>query len=200
MPKVSDEHREARRQQILDAAVRSFLRRGFKESSMSDIIAESGLSAGAIYGHFTGKGEIVAAVTDRVLEAGPASLRNARDAHGVPLHPLDAMSGLLDAIVDQVGGTAMPLQVWGQASVDPELRESFRRVFPLLMSAIADQFALWLREVREVSAAASEARAAELAPLLIGVLQGAVVQETLIDGFDRSGYFALARPLFDAER
>ncbi|NNC13503.1 TetR/AcrR family transcriptional regulator [Planctomonas sp. JC2975] len=197
MPKVSDEHREARRQQILDAAVRSFLRRGFKESSMSDIIAESGLSAGAIYGHFSGKGEIVAAVTDRVLEAGPEALRNARDPHGVPLHPLDALNGLLDAIVEQVGGTTMPLQVWGQAAVDPELRQSFQRVFPQLMSAIAEQYALWLREVRGMSDAAAATRATELAPLLIGLLQGAVVQGTLIDGFDRPGYFALARPLFD---
>ena len=53
MPKVSEQHREARRDQIVDAALRCFSRKGFQRTSMADIIAESGLSAGAIYGTST---------------------------------------------------------------------------------------------------------------------------------------------------
>ena len=54
MPKVSDAHRAARRRQILDAARRRFVRNGFHATSMQDIFAEAGLSAGAVYRYFPG--------------------------------------------------------------------------------------------------------------------------------------------------
>ena len=55
MPKVSEEYRTARRSEIARAALRCFARKGFDATSMADIIAESGLSAGAIYGHYKSK-------------------------------------------------------------------------------------------------------------------------------------------------
>src|SRR3954470_18901979 len=61
MPRVSEEHLERRRRQILDAARRCFVRKGVHETSMQDIFAESGLSAGAVYRYFKSKNEIVAA-------------------------------------------------------------------------------------------------------------------------------------------
>jgi AcrR family transcriptional regulator len=49
MPKVSQEHLERRRQQILEAATECFARQGFRGTSMQDIFDASGLSAGAVY-------------------------------------------------------------------------------------------------------------------------------------------------------
>ena len=62
MPKVSQAHRDARREQILDAAKRCFLRDGFHETSMQDLFAESGLSAGAVYRYFPGKTDMIRAI------------------------------------------------------------------------------------------------------------------------------------------
>ena len=42
MPKITDAHRESRRDQILDAALACFAERGFQATSMADIIAASG--------------------------------------------------------------------------------------------------------------------------------------------------------------
>ncbi len=61
MPKVSQAHMDARRRQILEAAVACFARKGIHNSSMADICRESSLSAGAIYRHFDGKQAIVEA-------------------------------------------------------------------------------------------------------------------------------------------
>ena len=69
MPKVTDEYRIAKREEIADAALRAFRRKGFQGASMADIIAESGLSAGAIYGHFASKGDIILDVATRVVGA-----------------------------------------------------------------------------------------------------------------------------------
>ncbi len=67
MPKVSEEHRAARRDQILAAAVQCVAREGFHKTTMSHVIAESGLSAGAVYGYFKGKNEIIKAIADLAI-------------------------------------------------------------------------------------------------------------------------------------
>ena len=65
MPRITDERREARRQQVLDAARACLQEHGLEAVSMEMIIARSGLSTGAVYGYFKGKDEIIsAAVTD----------------------------------------------------------------------------------------------------------------------------------------
>ena len=64
MPKVSDEHMEGRRRQIIDAAIACFARDGFHRATMQDICAEARLSPGAIYRHFPGKDAIVEAIAD----------------------------------------------------------------------------------------------------------------------------------------
>ena len=79
MPKVTDAYRVARRDEIIDAALRCFAEKGYQRTSMADVIDEPGLSAGAIYGHFAGKKELFAAVAGRVLEpAVPSSRRDER--------------------------------------------------------------------------------------------------------------------------
>src|SRR5690349_19443486 len=58
VPKVSVEHEQMRRQQILDAALACFSRRGYHATSMEDIVREAGLSVGAIYTYFPSKEEL----------------------------------------------------------------------------------------------------------------------------------------------
>src|SRR5919106_2113590 len=67
MPRVSQEHRDQRREQILRAAMACMAREGFHRTSMAMIIAESGLSAGAIYGYFKSKNQIIAAIAEHAV-------------------------------------------------------------------------------------------------------------------------------------
>jgi len=50
--------RDARRQQILDAAMRCYSRKGYHATTMEDITHESGLTKGGIYWHFSSKWQI----------------------------------------------------------------------------------------------------------------------------------------------
>src|SRR2546429_519118 len=61
MPRITEEHREARRAQILDAARACLVEHGLEAVSMEMIIARSGLSTGAVYRYFKGKDEIMGA-------------------------------------------------------------------------------------------------------------------------------------------
>ena len=77
---------EARRQEILDAALTCFLREGIAATSVDEIRAASGASVGSIYHHFGGKDGIVAALATDALadyqEGFVATLGRARSARG----------------------------------------------------------------------------------------------------------------------
>lgn len=65
MPKLKPETLEARREHILDAAERCFARSGFHRSTMADICAEAGISAGALYVHFESKEALIGGIVER---------------------------------------------------------------------------------------------------------------------------------------
>src|SRR5215468_392665 len=68
MPRVSEAHLAARRQQILDAARTCFMRNGFHQTSMQDVIAEADLSVGAVYRYFKSKNDLVEAIAGQYAE------------------------------------------------------------------------------------------------------------------------------------
>jgi AcrR family transcriptional regulator len=55
VPKVSQEHLEARREQILDGARRGFARHGYEGTTVALLEEEIGLSRGAIFNYFPDK-------------------------------------------------------------------------------------------------------------------------------------------------
>ncbi|MEV6430506.1 TetR/AcrR family transcriptional regulator [Nocardia sp. NPDC051463] len=125
MPRVSDEHLERRRQQILDAAQLCFARKGFHETSMQDVFAESGLSAGAVYRYFKSKNELIMALTTQTMVDVRAAMSEV--IHGDPLPtPAELVRTLAERIVAQ-SGPAGPIrlapQVWALALVHPEASE-----------------------------------------------------------------------------
>ena len=55
MPKVSEQHLEARREQILEGARRAFARHGYEAATVALLEEEIGLSRGAIFNYFPDK-------------------------------------------------------------------------------------------------------------------------------------------------
>ncbi len=74
MPKVSSEHLDARRAQIVDAAVTCFARDGFHRTTMHDICREAALSPGAVYRYFASKEELLEALE----QAAPSESTSAK--------------------------------------------------------------------------------------------------------------------------
>ena len=64
MPKISEQKRDSRRQQILDAALICFSDNGFHQTGMADIVRQSGLSPGAVYLYFQSKDDLIEALAD----------------------------------------------------------------------------------------------------------------------------------------
>jgi AcrR family transcriptional regulator len=63
-PDVSEE----RKAQILEAATMVFTKHGFADARMDDIVAQSGLSKGAIYWYFDSKDAIIVSILDQIFD------------------------------------------------------------------------------------------------------------------------------------
>jgi len=74
---------ERRRRQIMDAAVACFRRRGFHQATMSEICAEAGISAGALYRYFNSKAEIIGAIAEDKRGEGDVTFLRAAETQGL---------------------------------------------------------------------------------------------------------------------
>ena len=62
MPKVSTEHKQRRREEILEGAQRVFARHGYEGATVARLEEETGLSRGAIFNYFENKDALFVAV------------------------------------------------------------------------------------------------------------------------------------------
>lgn len=87
---------EERREQILTAARRAFIRDGFSRARMDDVAAEAGLSKGGVYFHFKSKLQIFKALHDEEI-ARNMELIEALDMIELPV--LDKLTALAEQMV-----------------------------------------------------------------------------------------------------
>lgn len=88
MPRIV-KHPELRRQELLDCAQALFLKRGYDNASLNDVIAEAGVSKGAFYHYFTSKEALLEALAERFARQAMAEVQDVLEAEG-----LDALSRL----------------------------------------------------------------------------------------------------------
>ncbi|WP_166999529.1 TetR/AcrR family transcriptional regulator [Paramicrobacterium fandaimingii] len=184
MPKISDERREERRSQIIAAALRRLSNTGYQGTSMADIIAESGLSAGAIYGYFSSKQELILAVATSVVSGRQDEVLAASVDH--VLEPAEIVTVLIDGLRENAP-VHMLLQVWGEASVDPQLRTLLNEVLESARATITEQLARWALTQPSLAEDAS-GWAGRAAPVLLALIPGFVTQLSLVDGFDEKRF------------
>lgn len=195
MPKISEQRRDERRAQILAAAIRCFARNGYHRTSMADIIAESGLSAGAIYGYFSGKQELIQAVARSAVQGRFDELPAVHE--GRVLDPVEIAQNLIGGVRSSVP-TAMLLQVWAEAAVNQQTRMMFQELIDTIRTIITQHLERWASADPELTRDAA-AWARRTAPLLLSLTAGFILQSTLIDGFDEEAYLAAIPELLRSE-
>jgi TetR/AcrR family transcriptional regulator, transcriptional repressor of aconitase len=148
MPRITDERREARREQILQAARACLQEHGLEAVSMEMIIARSGLSTGAVYGYFTGKEEIInAVVTEGTAKLGEQLGPILRAPEPPPLPEL--VGRLLSTIVDfaqsepGIDRLIVSLHGWSHAQSDPGLKAATRAAYRRLRELFAGTVTRW---------------------------------------------------------
>ncbi|WP_336083333.1 TetR/AcrR family transcriptional regulator [Nocardia sp. SSK8] len=179
MPRVSEEHLERRRQQILDAAQVCFTRKGFHETSMQDVFTESGLSAGAVYRYFTSKNEIIRALVTNTM--GPLRARLAEIIRGEELPMPGEVVRLLTTEIVKRSGPDGPLrlapQAWALAMVQPDSGVPVREA----IAAMRELWAEYGLRLRERGLLPADTDLDAFAKTIIGVLPGFILQHLLLE-------------------
>jgi len=145
---ATDAHIEARRNQILDAAWACFARDGYHGTSMQDIAAAAGLSAGAIYRYFDGKEAVLHAINRRSQEMGRALFETARSHTDSPLGVLNAIGKTFFSVFSDPQFDAIArvnIELW------PEILRS-----DVLRNSLRDEMAFWRRSVTQLLAEAQD--------------------------------------------
>ena len=198
MPRVSEDHLTARREQILEAARVCFLRNGLHNTSMQDLIREAGLSVGAVYRYFKSKNEIISAIAESVAGALTAYLEElARLEPRVPIG--EAMSLVLDVVDVQIGPNGnfpIALQVWAEATRDPAIAEIVRHRYDDMQST----FAMMARRAVEAGELPPDADVEAVASALFGMIPGFALQRLLVGYPDKETYLRGIRTLLNRTR
>lgn len=194
MPRVTPEHSEARRQQILNAARVCFLRDGFHRASMTDIQREANLSAGAIYRYFASKDDIILGIARGILGTigDLIPIEPVHEGQAVTLP--DIVTGFLRMAEsmnhkDQVFPLA--LQVWAEAIRNPDVLRSLQADIAEVKHRISSLIGMCQQQGIVDPAVDPEA----LTMAMLGLAQGYIIQRSLFNETVPSQYIDGVRAL-----
>ncbi|GAA4567370.1 hypothetical protein GCM10023176_19470 [Micromonospora coerulea] len=193
VPRVSDEHLAARRQQILDAARRCFVRDGFHHTSMQDVIAEAGLSVGAVYRYFPSKNDLITAIAQSVI-GGADQIFAELVAVEPPLPLMDALERALAYVDTQTGADGvlpLAIQVWSETQRDPALAEFVKATY----NSFRQHFATLVRRAQQAGEVPADADPEAVGAALFALVPGYFTQHILTGTPDRATYLAGVRTL-----
>lgn len=180
MPKNTPEQAQARRAHISAAAVRCFARNGFHETSMDDIIAESGLSAGAVYRYFPGKRALVENTIRQAVPVLTTVIDRLVSSNHLP-GPADALGQTLQGVIEHASQhgqdlTRLGVHAWAEALREPHVASIVREGYTEVRSRVGDMAERWQHDGLIDSAASPE----EVAQAWFALLLGSVVQRLLL--------------------
>jgi TetR/AcrR family transcriptional regulator, transcriptional repressor of aconitase len=186
MPRVNDGYLQSRRRQIMDAAIACFAREGFHRTTMQDIVAETGLSAGAIYRYFPAKEDIVAAIAAEHHAREAAVLADAR----VATEAGDVLRDLARVSLGRVADPAeqrwrrVTIQLWGEALRD----ERVMRVVRSGLDEPIEIIAALLRRGQQDGSVPAGIDPHSAARVCAAIFQGLVLQQAWDPRLDIDGY------------
>jgi AcrR family transcriptional regulator len=174
MPKISATQREARRDRILEAALKCFSRDGFHQTTTTDIVRESGVSQGTLYLYFKSKDDLIAALADDRHHQETAL--NALAGH--EQDPLRSILALMRLYADRLSDPAQTdvlrvgMQGWAEALRNERVRAG-------VLEGVSRARAALIRVIRRGQRKGlfkRELDAAAMARVLIATFQGFVLQ------------------------
>lgn len=179
MPKRSQEHLEARRSQILEAARRCFARYGYTGATVARLEEATSLSRGAIFNYFDGKQALFVAVAVEV---------SARFQRIVVEQGLDAAVRAMAA--EDPAWLGVLIETQSKLRHDPEFVRRLEAAYEEV-----PRISAWLRERQKDGTFRDDLTAGQLAEFAGMVLNGLALR---VAGEDETDVESLLRLLHDA--
>ena len=159
---------DARRLQLLEAALAEFGARGYHGTQMEHVAARAGVSKALLYQHFPSKEDLFAVVTAQVVDTYVAQLPVIVEATE---QPLEAWTQAVRLLVDVVESSPESWALVARYLADPELGVVLREMRQSLYDVLA-QLLVGFYAGADQSEADVQAVAEQTVPLLVGALQG----------------------------
>lgn len=170
-----------RRQEILQAALICFVRKGYDATTMDEIAAELPFSKGLLYYYFKSKRELfLALLQDWVASTIQAweTILSSEDDSITRLRKTSAFA--IQAVVASIELTRVEMEFWGHLGREPDVTEAFLDLYAQCRQILADI-------IREGITAGQfhPVDADELAGALVGMYEGLILQAVVQpDAFD----------------
>lgn len=198
MARVSQEYLDARRQHILDASRRCFVRNGFHATSMQDILSEANLSSGALYRYFRSKDDIIVAIAQDVL-AGLAELIETALDPDEALRPEELLGRLLttfERMDNEQDIARMAVQVWSEALRSPKITGQVKESLGATLRILTGR----IRTYQERGTIPDNVPAEHIARAIAGVMPGFMLQRAILGDVDATMFQSAFAALMSPER
>lgn len=173
------------RQAILDAAAELIRERGVAGTSISDVVARSGTSAGAIYHHFANKEELILEV-GRTTIARPLGMILETT---MGLEPAAILRSALGRVAQDEGLAELLLQLWAGAQSDPKLYALLSVEGRAMRTLVVQYLDFWTTQN------APDLDVDTLTSVLLGLVMGFSVQRALSLDTELDAYAEMAAQL-----
>jgi AcrR family transcriptional regulator len=162
------------REQLLEAAVRVFARRGYSGASINAIAAEAGFSKGALYWNFASKEELFFALLDERIDGRIRDLFAMTEAAPDDDTMEDQVSRGLSALLQQERDLVLLFHEYSAMAVrEPRLREKYVERNVMLRNGLARALEARVEALEVPSAISTQ----ELATAMIALADGLSVEQ-----------------------
>jgi AcrR family transcriptional regulator len=175
MPRVKPEHKAARRAQIVRAARTCFARSGYHKTTLQDVFAEAGLSAGCVYNYFQSKEELMLAIAEERHDDERRWIASASEA----ADPIAGLRQVAKTFVHEyltkegLDKRRIASQTWSEAQINPAILSSVREG----LDGPTAQLAQLIRRAQAGKRLTSELDADSIAHTISALFHGSVLQK-----------------------
>jgi len=193
-PKVPKAYLEARRVEILEAATKCFMERGFHNTTMQDIYKATNLSPGAVYNYFGSKEDIVAAAAEMSQQHNTAMITEA--ASGNTDETLSNLGHLFLSFAKQIDlakAASVDFALYSEANHNQRIREALRKGQDAVIAKLVER----VEYNQCVGVFNDRLNAMAITRVLISIFQGVEIQKILDPNFDLDSYGAVYEAMVD---
>ena len=175
MPKLTEAHFEARRNQILDATFRCLARKGYSRMTMRGIADEADISVGTLYLYFKDKDEMVQALSERFRMETDEGLEQEYAGRG----PFEILMSILASLVRGLDDPQhqetcrVDVQLWAEALH----HESLRQLFLSVLNERIGQLSSLISDAQTAGKLPASEDPEALARIFVAILTGLELQK-----------------------
>ncbi len=187
-PNVPKAYLEARRTEILEAALKCFKEKGFHNTTMQDIYKATSLSPGAVYNYFCSKEDIVSEAVEASRKRNLEVIAQA--ASGNPEEALNNLGRSYFSYAREAGfadEASVDFALYSEASRNRRIHEALRKNHDAVISNLAELVKL----IQKAGIFNDNLDAAAVARVLFSILTGSEIHKALDHDFDMDSYAAV---------